>query len=51
VIGRRRRIQRDKRLYQMGEPFTNLYERRQVELLDPPMLKALAAGTTQCSAM
>jgi CRP/FNR family transcriptional regulator len=26
-------------------------ERRQVELLDPPMLKALAAGTTQCSAM
>jgi CRP/FNR family transcriptional regulator len=26
-------------------------ERRQVELLDPPMLKALAAGSTQCSAM
>jgi CRP/FNR family transcriptional regulator len=26
-------------------------ERRQVELLDPPTLKALAAGTTQCSAM
>jgi CRP/FNR family transcriptional regulator len=26
-------------------------ERRQVELLDPLMLKALAAGTTQCSAM
>jgi CRP/FNR family transcriptional regulator len=25
VIGRRRRIQRDERLYQMGEPFTNLY--------------------------
>ncbi|HEU4374457.1 MAG TPA: fumarate/nitrate reduction transcriptional regulator Fnr [Telluria sp.] len=25
VIGRRRRIQRDERLYQMGEPFRNLY--------------------------